>query len=89
MTLDIRPLNKRGCCQPLAVKGMATRLCARITTEAMTDTMLAKITLGEVPETWDGVELREWMYECAGRNRARMDGKRKRDYSNTMFITSL
>jgi len=49
------------------------------------------ISNGDIPATWDGIELREYVFELA--RRARRDdllaGARGRDYRNTIITTNL
>ncbi len=47
------------------------------------------IQRNEIPTTWDGIELREYIYEKAQRSRVNhlLEGKRGRDYRNTITIS--
>ena len=55
------------------------------------DDICAAIERGVVPDTWDGVELREYIYEKALRARANhlLTGLRGREYRNTLTVTPL
>ena len=47
------------------------------------------ISTGEIPNTWDGIELREYIYEKALRARANhhLVGQRGREYRNHITIS--
>jgi hypothetical protein len=48
------------------------------------------ISTDEIPSSWDGIELREYIYEKALRARANhlLTGQRGRDYRNQITITA-
>jgi hypothetical protein len=46
--------------------------------------------LPQVPEEWDGHELRQWFAEIATQRYAyKMDRKRKREFDNTVLVRNL
>ena len=55
------------------------------------DDIIAATVSGAIPEEWDGIELREYLYEKALRSRANhhLTGKRGRDYRNTITVNNL
>lgn len=55
------------------------------------DDIKAAILNGDIPEIWDGIELREYIYEKALRARANhlLTGPRGRAYRNTLTVTPL
>lgn len=52
---------------------------------------LAHIESGAIPRTWDGIELREYLYEQFLHSRANhlLEGKRGREYRNTITVSNL
>lgn len=46
---------------------------------------------GRIPEDWDGVELRELLYEkfLSSRYNHLLDGSRGREYRNTVIVNNL
>lgn len=53
--------------------------------------ILVKITIGTIPESWDGVELRQYIAERFNEciMKETLTGKRKREYKNTKLINNL
>jgi hypothetical protein len=51
----------------------------------------ARIDLGHVPATWDGHELRQWLADRFARESqgGLMQGKRLRQYRNTVIVNNL
>lgn len=45
--------------------------------------------LKDIPETWDGIELREYIAEKFNRQKASMSLKRKREYNNYILVNNL
>lgn len=47
------------------------------------------IQRNEIPRSWNGIELREYIYEKAQRSRVNdlLEGKRGRDYRNTITVS--
>lgn len=49
-----------------------------------------KINSGKIPDTWDGIELRQYIIDTfKGCKLGEMSIKRKRDYKNTVFVNNL
>ena len=51
--------------------------------------ILSAIQRNEIPRSWNGIELREYIYEKAQRSRVNdlLEGKRGRDYRNTITVS--
>ena len=69
-------------------KGKQVRFVRELT-RSIANEMIRKIREGRVPPAWDGIELREWLYEKAGESRFNMQRPRKRDYLNTVICNNL
>jgi len=47
-----------------------------------------QIESGKIPESWDGIELREYLADTIRWN-SPMDKRRKREYNNTVMVNGL
>lgn len=63
---------------------------ARNLTASVRDQFLAAVKSGEVPENWDGHEIRQWLADkfAAEVFRDVMKGRRLRDYKNTICTST-
>lgn len=55
------------------------------------DELVDKIEKGDVPERWDGHELRSWIHEKTAFEVTLRDGRsaRARDFKNTLLVNNL
>lgn len=51
--------------------------------------ILAQIDSGNIPEEWDGIELRELIAEKADLDRCSVSRSRRRAYKNTVIVNNL
>lgn len=58
-------------------------------THAVAKHVMNKITAGDVPATWDGVELRQLLADKFAWETFAMSPKRKREYRNTVAVNNL
>lgn len=49
--------------------------------------MIGKIESGKIPETWDGMELREYIADQAKWHK--MEKRRAKEYRNTVMVNGL
>jgi len=58
-------------------------------TESLADSIIQDIHDGNIPEEWDGIELRWLLEERATSSFGKDSGKRKREYKNTVLVNNL
>jgi len=58
-------------------------------TESLADSIIHDIESGNIPEEWDGIELRWLLEERATSSFGKDSGKRKREYKNTVLVNNL
>ena len=56
---------------------------------AIAQKIVADIQQGRVPTSWDGIELRQLLADRAYESTGHLDGKRKREYNNTVLVNNL
>jgi len=57
--------------------------------DRMVKDALEKIEKGDVPEAWDGFELRRWMAEKWKREIMRMPREQVREFNNVLAVNNL
>lgn len=64
---------------------------AKDLTEGITRTILTKIEKGNLPEEWDGNEIRQWIVDTFKDHAVirPMTGKRMKDYRNEVIVRNL
>jgi hypothetical protein len=58
-------------------------------TDSIKRSIINKIILGNVPENWDGIELRWYLAERFNQATFQQSKKRKRDYNSTFYTNNL
>ena len=65
-----------------------TKFVAELTQSILEDVYSA-IDSGELPEEWDGIELRQYLADKFTRSVFKLDPKRRKAYNNTITVTNL
>jgi hypothetical protein len=68
-------------------KNLVSALC-----DNLKGRLLEILETGDVPDEWNGIELRRWVgdyYDTNFKDVGTLEGKRKKEYRNTLIVKNL